>query len=395
MKLRILIFILLILICPVISGQTRSELEEKRQRTLEEIDYVDNMLKNTEKKRSENISSLRILGNKLNLRESVISGMNEEMDLLNERIGINNIALDMMESDLTVLKEDYSRAIVNFYRYQNMIPEMIYILSAKDFNQGYKRLKYLQQISKFRRNEAEVIIELKDEIGLTRSRLESDLARISDLRQKEVLQKDLLQKEQNRKKKLENNLGKKEKELKRELDEKKRIAKKIENEIARIIEEEKRKNVENKLTPEQKLIGDDFEENKGRLPWPVEKGVITSNFGIHKHPVLKYVTENNIGIEITSSGKTKARSVFKGEVTAITAIKGANMTVIIRHGNYISVYTNLINVRVKKGDKVDTKQEIGDVYQDPADNNNSVIKFMIFNKKYLDPEFGLQKTDIN
>lgn len=392
MKLRILIFILLILICPVISGQTRSELEEKRQRTLEEIDYVDNMLKNTEKKRSENISSLRILGNKLNLRESVISGMNEEMDLLNERIGINNIALDMMESDLTVLKEDYSRAIVNFYRYQNMIPEMIYILSAKDFNQGYKRLKYLQQISKFRRNEAEVIIELKDEIGLTRSRLESDLARISDLRQKEVLQKDLLQKEQNRKKKLENNLGKKEKELKRELDEKKRIAKKIENEIARIIEEEKRKNVENKLTPEQKLIGDDFEVNKGRLPWPVEKGVITSNFGIHQHPVLKYVTENNFGIEITSSGKTKARSVFKGEVTAITAIKGANMTVIIRHGNYISVYTNLINVRVKKGDKVNTKQEIGDVYQDPADNNNSVIKFMIFNKKYLDPELWIAKN---
>lgn len=132
--------------------------------------------------------------------------------------------------------------------------------------------------------------------------------------------------------------------------------------------------------------------NKGRLPWPVEKGIITSHFGVHKHPVLKYVTENNYGIEITSSGKTIARSIFKGEVTAITAIAGANMTVIIRHGNYLSVYTNLINVKVKKGEKVGTKEEIGEVYQDASSNNNAVLKFMIFNKNYVDPEDWIAKN---
>ncbi len=132
--------------------------------------------------------------------------------------------------------------------------------------------------------------------------------------------------------------------------------------------------------------------NKGRLPWPVEKGIITNHFGVHKHPVLKYVTENNFGIEITSSGRNSARSIFKGEVTAITAISGANMTVIIRHGNYYSVYTNLVNVKVKKGEKVDTKQIIGEVYQDPSANYNSTIKFMIFEKQYLDPELWIAKN---
>ncbi len=132
--------------------------------------------------------------------------------------------------------------------------------------------------------------------------------------------------------------------------------------------------LKSEMTPEQKLIGENFFENKGRLPWPVEKGIITAHFGIHQHPVLKYVTEENNGIEITSAGKITARSVFKGEVSAISAISGANMTVIIRHGNYLSVYSNLVNVKVKTGDKVETKQEMGEVYSDPGTDNNSYFK---------------------
>ena len=375
-----------------VTGQTRSELEEQRSKTLEEITYVDNLLKNTEKEKSASINSLRILGNKVNLRESIISGMGQEIGLLNERIDINLLAIDMMESDLQALKEDYSRTIINSYKSKKINPEIVYILSARDFNQGYKRLKYLQQVSKFRRNESEIISELKMEIEGTKERLENDLGKISDLRHREVQQKELLQGEQLRKQKLVKNLGNKEKQLKKELDQKRVIANRIEKEIARIIEEEKRKTIKNELTPEQKLIGDDFSINKGRLPWPVGKGIITSHFGVHQHPVLKYVTENNFGIEITSTGTTLARSIFKGEVKAITAISGANMTVIIRHGNYYSVYTNLINVKVKKGEKVDTKQAIGEVFQDPSANYNATIKFMIFDSKYLDPEIWIAKN---
>jgi len=391
-RLRILLNIILLSLFAIATGQTRSELEDQRKKTLDEITYVDNLLKNTEKQKSESINSLRILGKKVNLRESIISGMGQEIDLLNERIDINRLAIDMMESDLQILKEDYSRAIINSYKLKKINPEIVYVLSARDFNQGYKRLKYLQQVSKFRRNESEIISQLKLEIESTKEKLENDLGKISDLRHREVQQKEILQGEQQIKTKVVKNLGNKEKQLKKELEEKKIIANRIERAIGRIIEEERKKSIKNELTPEQKLIGDDFSMNKGRLPWPVEKGIITNHFGVHKHPVLKYVTENNFGIEITSSGRNSARSIFKGEVTAITAISGANMTVIIRHGNYYSVYTNLVNVKVKKGEKVDTKQIIGEVYQDPSANYNSTIKFMIFEKQYLDPELWIAKN---
>jgi len=391
---RFLLFfnIILIIDSSLISGQTKSELEEQRKRTLEEIAYVDKMLKTTEKEKIESLNALRMLGNKLSLRENVIKSMGKEIDLLNERIEINRIALEMMEEDLMVLKNDYSQAIVNSYKWKKVNPEIVYILSSKDFNQGYKRLKYLQQVTKYRRYESEIIGELKEEVEGTKERLEKDRIRISDLQKTEMQQKDLMKNEQTRKQKILKSLGNKEKQLQKELAEKKRIARRIEEEINRIIEEEKKRALKSALTPEQKLIGENFYDNKGRLPWPVEKGIITAHFGIHQHPVLKYVTEENKGIEITSEGKITARSVFKGEVSAISAIAGANMTVIIRHGNYLSVYSNLVNVKVKKGDKVETKQEVGEVYSDPRTERNSTLKFMIFEQKNaLDPEQWIAK----
>jgi septal ring factor EnvC (AmiA/AmiB activator) len=181
--------------------------------------------------------------------------------------------------------------------------------------------------------------------------------------------------------------------LQKDLEEKKRIAEKIEKEIARILEEERKRSIKSDNTPEQKLIGENFAENKGRLPWPVEKGIITSQFGLQKHPVLKYVTENNIGIEITSLGKTAVRSIFKGEVTSVLSIKGANMTVIIRHGKFLSVYENIVDLKVKRGDKVETKQQIGNVFYEADNGNKAILKFMIFEEKEkLDPEAWISKN---
>ena len=373
-----------------LNGQSRTELEERRKKTLGEISYVDRLLKSTAKEKSQSLNAMKIIGKKLTLRESVIKGMHEEISLITDRIKLNTIAIEMMEEDMIGLKKEYARAVVNSYRLQKGNPDLVYILSAKDFNQGYKRLKYLKQIAKFRRREAEIISELRDQINATKTKLQVDLYRISDLKSREEQQKSLLQTEQIRKQRLVKTLNNKEKQLKKELDEKKRIAKKIESEIARLIEEERRKAIKSDNTPEQKLIGENFAENKGRLPWPVEKGIITSHFGLQKHPVLKYLTEDNIGVEITSSGKITARCVFQGEVVKVFPISGANMTVIIRHGKFLSVYANIINVRVKPGDKVAVKQEIGEVYSDP-DDNNSVLKFMIFETKYLDPEIWITK----
>jgi septal ring factor EnvC (AmiA/AmiB activator) len=376
-----------------LKGQTRAELEDRRNKTLEEISYVDNLLKSTAKEKSESIKSLSIINKKLNLRELVLSGMKEEIYLLNYRIELNTLATDMMESDLLNLKEDYARAVLNSYRSKKGTPEIVYILSAKDFNQGYKRLKYLQQVTKFRRREAETIIELKEQIAVSKAKLQSDLGKISDLKSKEEYQKDLLQKEKINKQSIVKTLGKKEKQLAKELEEKKKIAKKIEQEINRLIEEEKKKLAVKDISAEQKIIGDNFLDNKGRLPWPVDKGIVTSHYGVQKHPEFKYLTEDNIGIEITSSGNVMARAVFKGEVAKVFSIPGANMTVILRHGKFLTVYSNLVNVKVKAGETVAFKQTIGDVYADTKENSNCVLKFMIFenDKKYLDPELWLSK----
>ena len=390
---NIFILVNIFCICFNLNGQSKAELEQKRIKTLAEISYVDNLLKTTSKVKYENLSEIKIIGNKLILRESVINGMRDEISLLTERIDINSLAIDMMESDLIELKKDYSKAIINSYRTQKGNPELVYILSAKDFNQGYKRLKYLQQITKFRRRESELIIELKTQIETTKKRLLTDLNKVADLKSMEEQQKRLLESEQNNKQKLVKLLSNKEKQLKKELDDKKRIAKKIEVEIAHIIEEERKRALKSDNAPEQKLIGESFAENKGRLPWPVENGIITSHFGIQKNPVLKYLEEDNIGIEITSSGKVTARAVFQGEVVRVFAIAGANMTVIVRHGKYLSVYANLVNVKVKTGEKVKFKQELGDVYSPKSGDNNSILKFMIFetNEKYLNPEIWISK----
>ncbi|MCX6260530.1 MAG: peptidoglycan DD-metalloendopeptidase family protein [Bacteroidia bacterium] len=374
--------------------QTKKELEEQRQKTLDEISYVDNLLKETAKEKKESLSELNIIGRKLNLRESVVKGLKDEISLLTDRIDLNNLAINMMESDLKILKQDYEKAVLSSFRSSKGNSEIGYILSAKDFNQGYKRVKYLQQITKFRRQESEIIQELKSEIEISKRKMEEDLARISELKTREEQQKYLLQGEQNRQQKIVKSLSSKETQLQRELEEKKRIERRIEKEIAKIIDEERNRNVTTDLTPEQKLISDDFSGNRGRLPWPVEKGVITGHFGLQKHPVLKYVTEDNIDIEITSSGTTPVRSVFKGEVAGIITIRGTNMSVIIRHGRYFTVYQNIVGVKVKKGDKVETKQEIGKVFSDSEDGDKAILKFMVFEDKVkLDPELWISKKN--
>lgn len=389
---RFCLIAILVLVSFPLSSQTKKELEEKRRKTLEEISYVDNLIKETNKEKSSGLNDLKIIGNKLILRENIITGMRDEINLINEKIDLNVLAIDLMEKDLIILKRDYTRTVINSYKLSKGMPEIAYLLSAKDFNQGYKRLRYLQQVTKFRRREAEIILELKEQIEKTREKLQEDLMNISDLKSREERQKSLLQQEQGSKKKIINSLNKKENQLKTELAEKKKIAQKIEAEIAKILEEERKKALRTELTPEMKLIGENFAENKGRLPWPVEKGILTEAFGEQKHPELTFVTENNAGIEITSAGRTAVRSVFKGQIARVFAIKGVNMGILIRHGNYFTAYLNLVDVKVKMGDIVETKQELGEVFCDQENGAKAIMKFMIFEgKEKRDPELWIVK----
>ncbi len=386
------VFIACFLSTFILCGQSRAELEELRKKNLQEIEYVDRMLKTTATQKSENLNELRVIGKKLNLREKLINEYGQEIGLLEYRISLNRLATEMLEEDLNNLKSEYARSIASAYKVSKGNPALAFILSSSDFNQGYKRLKYIQQVARFRRKETETIETIYIELQGTKERLEKDRKNINDLKNKEVRQKSILRDEQNKKQRLITTLSSKEKQLKQELDEKRRIARQIEKEIERLIEEERKKSAGTPMSNEMKIIGESFGENRGRLPWPVDKGIVTSHFGLQPHPVLKNVTEDNIGIEITSSGTTGAKAVFKGEVVRVFAISGANMAVIIRHGKYLTVYQNLVNVRVKAGDNVSLGHDLGEVYLDSANGNKTVLKFMLYEeKKKLDPELWLIK----
>jgi len=387
MKKGIYTGLVFLLLFGTLNGQSKKELEEQKKKTLEEIAYVDKMIKETASKKSISLNDLRILNNRIKLQENVIKELQEEGEIINERIKLNELAIKLMEEDLQKIKEEYKRTIINTYKTRKGHPLMVYIISAKDFNQGYKRFKYLQQLSKFRRNEAEIIIQLKYEIEKVKERLEEDYNNLRQVKINEEMQKEQLNKEIQKRQDLVKNLTRREQELKKELENKKRIAQRIENEIMKIIEDERKRLRDKELSTEMKVLSDNFEGNKGRLPWPVENGIITSNFGLQKHKELAFVTENNPGIEITSYGPTKVRNVFKGEVSKVLTIPGANMAVIIKHGIYYTVYQNLVNVKVKAGDMIETKQEIGEVYCDEEKGKKAILKFMIFKDKIkLNPE---------
>jgi len=392
MKIKILVFFATLVILLPVSGQGRSELEALRKKNLEEIEYVDKLLRNTSSEKKENMSELRVIGKKLGLREKIINEYGQEISLLEYRIYLNRLAEELMEDDLIELKSEYEKSILNAFKSSKGTPIVAFVLSSSDFNQGYKRLRYIQQIAKYRRNEADLINQIYFELQTTREKLENDKKSVVDLRSKEERQKEMLRSEQQKKERLINSLNKKEKQLKQELEEKKRISKQIESEISRLIEEERKKSAITPMSSEMKLIGDSFSENKGRLPWPVNKGIITSHFGLQKHPVLKNFTEDNIGIEITSSGRTSVNAVFKGQVLRVFAISGANLAVIVRHGKFLTVYQNIVNVKVKVGETIATGQEIGEVFIDSSDNEKAILKFMVYEEKTkLNPELWIIK----
>ena len=377
---RLLIAIIIFIgAASAVTCQTRSELERKRAEALQDIKYLDEMLEETSTEKSESLNELNMIRRKLLLRENVIKGLIEEQQLLEQRMDLNSIAIELMEDDVEKLVKEYEKAIKHAQKVSKGKPEMAYILSSNDINQGYKRLKYLQQVAKYRRREAEIIMELKEEVEENKEQQEKDLLEISELRHSEERQKSSLNREQSSQRNIINRLGRQERELRKELEEKRRIADEIEKEIERVIEEERKKNAMTAMTPADRIVGEDFSKNMGRLPWPVERGVITSHFGVHDHPVIKGAKINNIGVEISSGTKEKARAVFKGEVMSVFGISGGNMAVIIRHGKYLTVYQNIVNVQVKPGDDVEAKEHIGDVYFD--EGQKSILKFMIYEEK--------------
>ena len=274
---------------------------------------------------------------------------------------------------------------------------VLFLLSANDFNQAYRRFLYTKRYAVYREKQADIIKTIQSVLNEKIFRLEQQnklkLQLIEDTK-KETLKLEDEKLQQNSELQI---LQKERQNLRRKLNEQRKIEQQLENEIQLIIEEEARKNKAAggsgfAPTPEQKLVGDNFAQNKNRLPWPVERGIITEHFGMHQHPVLTNVQVRNNGINIATEIGAKIRAVFNGEVSRVFGITGGNTAVIIRHGNYLSVYSNLREVVVKKGDRVSTKQVIGTIYTDVEEDNKSILKFQIWRENQkLDPEEWIVK----
>jgi septal ring factor EnvC (AmiA/AmiB activator) len=404
MRSLLLLFISLFLAVSV-NGQSLDELRQKKQKTNEQIKYTTKLLEEAKKNQTKTLNKFNILNKQIELRSTLITGINSEVTVLSGFIDQNAWLVASLNSDLDELKKEYAKMIVFAQKNQTNYNKLLFVLSSNSFNQAYKRIMYLKQYSEYRKRQAELIQWIRDLIQVKVSRLQLQRAEKEVLLQTKKQEADKLTKEKKQQGQYLTTLQKKQQEFERKLKEQQQIEAQLSREIQKIIEEEIRKarqreqekakqtgkpstgTTKYEMTPEEKLASGQFEQNKRRLPWPVERGVITDHFGVHEHPVLKNIQVKNNGIDISTAQGMKARAVFAGEVSRVFMVTGGNYAVIIRHGKYLTVYSNLINVQVKSGDKVSIKQTIGTIGTDTDDDSKTVLKFQIWREnEKMDPE---------
>ncbi len=405
----LLILSAFMLLSTLANGQSLDELRKKKEKTNEEIKYTNRLLEEAKKNEKKTLNKYNILNKQIELRTNLITGINTEVGVLGEFIDQNAWLVSSLNADMEELKKEYANMIVFAQRNQTNYSKVLFLLSSNSFNQAYKRMMYLRQYTEYRKRQAELISWIHDLIEVKVKKLErqkTEKVILLDSKKKEA---DKLNQEKKQQGQYLTSLQEKQRDFKKKLREQQQIEAQLSNEIQKIIEEEVRKARERakekekqtgkpsvgtsyEMTPEEKLASGQFEQNKRRLPWPVDRGVITDHFGIHEHAVLKNIQVKNNGVDISTAQGSTARAVFAGEVSRVFMVSGGTMAVIIRHGKYLTVYSNLVNVRVKSGDKVSTKETIGTIATDSDDGDKTVLKFQIWKENVkMNPEDWISK----
>jgi septal ring factor EnvC (AmiA/AmiB activator) len=410
---RISLFLIFSLIASAtgFAQTSKSSLEKKKRQLQKEIEQTNKLIAETRKDKNVTLGQLKVLNKKLDDRKKLIRTIQGQVTFLNKDISNTSSRIKSLQLDVETLKKSYGKLIRQAYLNRNRESVMMLLYSSEDFQQAYKRLYYLRKYNSYRRQQADLLKAAADELDNKQKLLQADLSVKKDLLGAEEKQKQELSKEKKEQQETVNKLSKKEKKLKKDLSKKKSDAKKLDKEIQRIIEREierereralakakaaaeaarkkaisegrpvpKEENLELKVTPETRALSGKFEANKGKLPWPVSQGVITESFGVHPHPLLKGINTNNNGVDITTTDAAAVKSIYDGVVTGVISIPGSNRAVIIKHGEYLSVYGNLASVTVNKGDKVGTGQSIGIADQD-AETGKSLSHLEIWKGK--------------
>lgn len=392
-----------------LAQKTKEKLQDDKTKLEKDIAYTNKLLAETKKNKQISLNQLIILNNKINQREDLIGTINTEIGDIDGLIIISSNETYKLSSELKRLKEEYAKMIVFAYKNRNAFTRLMFLFASSDLNQAYLRLKYLQQYTLYRRKQAGLILQsaiiLNDKI----SKLKDIKSGKSTLLKSEEVEKTLLAQEKDEKNTAVKKLQQKEKDLLKTIKQKEKESKKLQQSIETLISDEIKKATEKSkvststattnttsktVTTTSKELGlsdaditlsNSFASNKGKLPWPTEKGVVTSTFGVHPHPVLTDIKVKNNGIDISTSAGSKARAVFDGKVTGIVSIPGANKAVIVRHGEYLTVYSNLTDVYVKSGDAIKTKQSIGLIFTDTDDSKTELHFEVWYGKILTDP----------
>lgn len=377
------------------ASEQQKQLEEQRLRLKKEIKQINSLLFTNTKTRKNALTEVEDLQVKLNVRTELIKITNQQANLLTRRIKLNQRSISDQQNDLEQLKAEYAKIIQKSYASKSLLNRLMFLFSSESFLQAYKRIQYLKQYARYRRKQGKAITEKTNLLKQLNETLKEEKATKLALIEENRAVQEQLGKERKQQEALIKTLKRKERTLAAQISKKERERKVIDREINRLIREaiaasnrvagkSGKKTFE--LTPEAKLIATNFQANKGRLPWPLEKGVVIQGFGRQRHPVVKTTTIQSNGVILATEPSAQVRSVFEGEVMSVIVIKGSNPSVLIRHGNFITLYTNLAKLYVKKGEKVKAKQAIGEVFTN-RQTGKTQLQFGIFNNvKALNPK---------
>ena len=367
----------------------QKKLEAQKISLKKEISQI-NILIADSKKRSKNLAGdLEDLQLKISVRDKLININNSQLNNLTTIIKNQNERIADLEIDLVNLRSEYEKIIFNSYKKRSTQMKLMYLFASENVNQAFNRFQYFKQYSKYRKKQADRIVQVQIEIEDTVDSLVIRKNQKQRIIEENQAIKQSLSKEKKQQDDLYDNLMRNQKNYAVQINEKEKQAKLIDNEIQKLIrlaiaESNKNKNSTNfALTPEGRIVSSNFQANRGRLPWPVKEGVIVRRFGTQPHPVVRTTTINSNGISIATSPNSIAYSVFDGEVLSVYGFSGGNPGVLIRHGKYISNYQNLSSIFVKKGDKINANDEIGIVFTNES-SGKTILKFNIFNE--LKPE---------
>lgn len=407
---------------------SQKDLLNKKNKLNDDIKQLNSQLSQTKAIKKSQINTIVVINTKIKVREELISTINNELTQINSGIKDNVSEINYLYESLKKLKSEYAKMIYFAQRNQDSYTKIMFLFSSGDFNQAYMRIKYFQQYASFRKKQADEIISMQQKLNNKIKELELQRNNKNELLGNEQKEKSQLDGEKRQQEIVLNELQQQEKELKGQLEKKKRDAEELQLSIKRLIEAEiKRKTAESakiaaakaakkaaktataekvktnnektksdiktkepekkvitpELTEEAEALGVDFSSSRGKLPWPVLKGVICQPYGEYEHPAIKGFMMNNNGIEICTSKGSQARAVFAGEVTSIAISPTGGKLIIIRHGEYLSVYSNIGNVFVKQGQKVTIKQSIGTILDE--DGKTSMNLQIWKGQKTMDP----------